>query len=721
LNEMSNQVQRLFKQENRLDSLLKERIDLIEKQKVLLQAKKGYSQGISAHFTKLDALEAKYQASAGTLLALNQKLVTARATIEKALQHELSSRQGFPLLDEKMWIDVGREVLLVPTMVFQMVKSLPVSFMKTLAALSALAWMLFVLAEMSFTLLFISGYKRLSKQVAYYAMVNPGTISLRPLVVKWLHRNYMSVLVSANILAVMLWLGFPSQSIIFVASIIGVWCLFKGMITLAKLLLVEALADTDGHGVMLYRGLKWTFLVGGVVTVLATMMHQLPLVYGLKEIFDRLFLLFLLGVSLLLLRSWDVVPNLLLSHFNVERPYFQKSIRLIGILVPLILFANALVGLFGFVNLVLTIAWYEGVFLLVLIAYLILRDLLIVAMEQVSRLLIQYMNNGWLWTEAFVKPIYKIVSIALFFMTWAVLFLLYGWDGQSPIVARLTGLLQYHLVNVLDTDITPLSIFELFIVVSVFYWTAKWTREFVYRVLSSRTKDMGIRNSLAVFSQYFVIVVGGIICLEVLGIDFRALAVVAGAFAFGLGIGLRDLISNFAAGFLILLERPLRVGDIIQINNYEGEVTHIGGRAVSLRTWDNMEVLVPNSEVFNKSFTNWTAQDNIVRSVIPIKIGRCDNPHEVRDIIYGVLTHHKEVLKEPVPEVYLKQIDDTVMEFEVRYHVNIRQVKSRINVISSVLLAVWDEFTKHGIKPPYPQHEIFLRRDELPSPQGVRS
>src|SRR5205085_11454574 len=133
-------------------------------------------------------------------------------------------------------------------------------------------------------------------------------------------------------------------------------------------------------------------------------------------------------------------------------------------------------------------------------------------------------------------------------------------------------------------------------------------------------------------------------------------------FAFGIGFGLRDLANNFVCGFLILLERPLRVGDIVSINGIEGDVTHIGGRAVTIRTWDLMELVVPNAEIFNKSFTNWTAKDNIIRSIMPIKIGRHDNPHEVKDLIQTILTDHKDVLTDPVPEVFLKEMTDTLID-----------------------------------------------------------
>jgi potassium efflux system protein len=350
-----------------------------------------------------------------------------------------------------------------------------------------------------------------------------------------------------------------------------------------------------------------------------------------------------------------------------------------------------------------------------LAGYLLVRGLFNDVMEYFSHLLIRHVTNGWLWTEAFLKPIDKILRILLFLGAWVVLFFLYGWDRQSTVVVNLNKLLHYHLFDLLKTQITPLSIIELVIIVSLLYWAARWTREFVYRFLLSRTKDLGVRNSIAILSQYAMIAIGILIGLRVLGIELGALAVVAGAFALGIGFGLRDLANNFACGFLLLLERPLRVGDTVSISGQEGDVMHIGGRAVTIRTWDHMELVVPNTEIFNKTFINWTAKDYIVRSVVQIKINRQDDPHDVQALIYKTLATHKEVLSDPAPEVYLKELADDLIEFEVRYYVNLRQVRSRISVRSDVLLTLWDVFKQHGIHPPYPHHEIRIQ-GQLPSP-----
>lgn len=710
LNEIGDHVEVLSKQINKLDHVLKSRIFTLQKHISYLTPKKDRDVQIHDYLRKLESLIVSYQSADKALLGLNKNISDFHTTLDHALQVELSARQGFPTFSMKTILDLGKEMLLVPTLTFQVMKSLSNNLIAAFKSTSWIGWGLFVFVEtiFIFVLFFLHTFisHLLERPSAWRDKINSKWLSLQ-----WLRRDFIDFMAILNVIGMMFYFGIPPQNFMFIIYLSFVWLIFKGIMRVARLCLVEATHDSVGQDMKLYHRLKWLVLPGGVITALTVFVHQLPLIYELKTLCDRLFLLLLMVVSIFLLRSWRIIPQFVLSHMESQHPYLQKSIRLIGILIPLLMFSNSVIGLFGFVNLIMTISKYEGLFLIVLIGYLILRGLLSDGMEQLSRLLIQYANNGWLWTEAILKPIDNVLRITLFLVAWIVLFLLYGWDKQPTIMGRITSLFHYQLINVLNTTITPLSVIELFIVISIFYWTAKWTREFVYRMLLSRTKDMGIRNSIAILSQYSMVVLGAIICLRVLGIDLRALVAVAGLFAFGIGLGLRDLANNFACGFLILLERPLRVGDIVSINSIEGEVSHIGSRAVTVRTWDNMELLVPNAEIFNKSFTNWTSKDNIVRTVINIKISRYDNPHEVKHIIQNVLAAHKDVLNQPMPEVFLKDMSETLMNFEIRYFVNIRQVVSRTSVISSVLMNIWDAFAAHGIKAPYPQHEIFLKSE----------
>ncbi|OGT45104.1 MAG: hypothetical protein A3E83_07455 [Gammaproteobacteria bacterium RIFCSPHIGHO2_12_FULL_41_20] len=721
LNEMGNQFQSISKQLSRVNSLLLSRINIIEKNKLLITTgeKQKNNQQSQAYIAKLTILENQYKASIGTVNDLNKYLIRVRVLLDKSLQHELSSRQGLPSFGTKMWLDLGREALIIPSLTLQLFKNISLNIIETCRTASIYKWLLFSLLEIGCVIVFYL-MSRLLSRLSLVTDQHFTHAHIKQIFFYCLLCNFAPIVALINSVVFLWYFKIPMQLVDMLIDLTMVWICFKIAATFSRIWLVETVHDRNGHDVKLYHRLKWLFLVGGGVTAISVFIHQLPFIYSIRELSDQLFLLFLLVVSLVLFKSRDVILHTILPHIDEARSYFRSITRLLGFALPTILLVNSLMGIFGYVNLVFTISWYESVFLLVLIGYLLVCGLLTDGMERLSMLFIQHLNNGWLWTEAFLKPCDKVLRIILFFSSWALLFFLYGWDMQSPITQKLSSLLHYRLISILNTEITLLNIAEVSCVISVFYWAARWAREFVYRFLLSRTQDLGIRNSIAILSQYTVIVIGVFISMDVLGINFRALAVVAGMLAFGVGLGLRDLANNFACGFLILIERPLRVGDIVSINEHEGEVMHIGSRAITVRSWDHMDVSIPNAEIFNKSFINWTAKDNIVRTVIPLKINRHDDPHAVQVIIHAVLANHEKLLKDPPAEVLLKEMNDALMEFEIRYFIDIRRVKSRIGVRSTVLLAIWDEFSKHGIKPPYAQHEVYVHGEPyiatLPSP-----
>ncbi len=128
---------------------------------------------------------------------------------------------------------------------------------------------------------------------------------------------------------------------------------------------------------------------------------------------------------------------------------------------------------------------------------------------------------------------------------------------------------------------------------------------------------------------------------------------------------------------------------------------------MSVRSWDHLEVVIPNSELFNKTFTNWTRQDSIVRTVIPIKIHRDDDPNRVQKLILDLLMTIDAILVEPAPQVFLRDLSESWMEFDVRYFINLEH-NLRVEVRSNVLLKIWDAFEKAGIRRPYPQQDLHI-------------
>ncbi|STX28921.1 potassium efflux system KefA [Legionella beliardensis] len=526
-----------------------------------------------------------------------------------------------------------------------------------------------------------------------------------------LSRN-MPYLAFISTLFLMLYLNkVPFSNYQLLINLILVWLTFRTMLLIARLILLERISDSSGKDVKLYYQVKWLLLAGGWTTALMVFSYQLPLPLILQDIFNRLFMLFLVAVSILVLKSKDVITHLLYPVLKNKKRYVRNAVMILMILTPLTLFITAVIGLIGYINLAWTMSRYQVQVLFIITSYIVVRGLMFDALELLSEWMISNSTNGWLWIEVILKPLDKILRVSLLILSLVIFCQLFGWLSDSAIVAKLQHIAEYPLVNISGIHITSVSIGEFLVVLAVFYWTAKWTREFCYRWLYRNTRDAGIRNSLSVFTQYAVILIGSIITLRVLGFDFSGMSMVIGGLAVGMGFGLRDFASNVVGGIMLLIERPVREGDLITLGNYEGRVSHIGIRSMRVSSWDNMEVLIPNAETFNKPFTNWTHQDSIIRTVVPIKVSRADDPSIIQQIILDVLAITPEIVSEPPAQVFLKKIDEALIEFEVRYFINV-QTHTRFEVRSKVLFAIMEQFKLAGIKSPIPPISVELKEKE---------
>ncbi len=521
-----------------------------------------------------------------------------------------------------------------------------------------------------------------------------------------LNRNLWQITSIFLLLNAFSFMGVSAGQSSLLVNLLMVWMTFRILITFAKRSLLERISDASGKDVKLYYRLKWLLVSGGWATALMLIGHQLPLSPVIQDIFNRLFMLFILAISIVSWRSRDLLPHIFHSLYKGKKRYYRNAFKLFIILLPVTLLTTAVVGLAGYINLAWSMSRYQAVIVLIIISYTVIRGLLVDILEVLSEWLISSTRNGWLWTEVFLKPVYKVLRFLLLILS---LFLMLqsigGWSSDSMFINFIDKLIRYPFIDISGVRITLLSSFEFTILLMVFTWAAKWTREFCYRWLFRNVKDAGIRNSLAAFSQYAVILLGTFLTLRVLGLDFSGMSFVLGGLAVGMGFGLRDFASNIIGGLMLLIERPVREGDLITLGSYEGRVAHIGIRSMRVSSWDNMEVLIPNAETFNKPFTNWTHQDYIVRTVIPLKVSRKDDPHFVQQLILDVLAIIPDILPDPPAQVFMKSMEEALIEFEVRYFINIEK-HSRFEIRSKVLFAISAQFKAAGIKAPVPPYQV---------------
>lgn len=524
-------------------------------------------------------------------------------------------------------------------------------------------------------------------------------------------KNWSALCLLGSLMFIFTVAGIPPLSYRLLLVIFIVWFVFRTIISITRLALLETLSNVEGHDVRLYHRLRLTFTVGGIVTVATVLSHYLHMHYLVLELIDRLFMIFLFSVSLVLLRGHSVLIVLIHNYLNPQKFYTKRALDLLTLLVPFSLLVNGAVGVLGYVSLAWDMGYYQAIIVLAVIFYVILRGILLDSLDKISQKMIKGLNNGWLLTEALLKPCYTILLYLLIIILTLMVFRLYGWDDNSFVVNSMREIWYLNLLSLSRVLITTKSLVFFIILVIFLTWLARWSREFCYRWLYHNVVDQGLRNSLSIFSQYTILTVGSIVTLTVLGIDISGISMILGGLAVGVGFGLRDFANNIVGGLVLLIERPVKEGDLISFGQLEGKVTHIGLRSMTIKSWDHYEVVLPNADLFIKPFTNWTHKDSIVRTVVAIKVNRYDSPLKVQRLVLDVLSIIPEVLKEPASEVFLKEINDVLVELEVRYYINV-EINSRLEVRSNVLFAIMAQFKATGIKSPIQSLQVEYANNE---------
>jgi potassium efflux system protein len=636
-------------------------------------------------------------------------------TTSQYIQNNLSKRQELPGLDLAQWQVLGSDLALIPTFTWH---SIQVFFEELLEQASGFnVWQFIGLLLLTLFWVAVGAYaQQKMNQVLqvwkYLTTQNTLFKSLSVLVIKFIHNHLWGIVFVCTIFSIfkMAALSFATFKPFLILT--AVWFTFSFMIHLARSWLLDNVRNQRGHDVDFYHKVKWLLVSSGIFTALTLLTDQLPVTFAVKDLFHRLFMLIVLIFSVMLLRVWRVIPESIAPYLQYKPAYLRRLVTLLSWLVPVLLISSTVLGLIGYVSLAWQISQYQGYFLIVIILYFLARGFTSDATEWIASQLVRTLKNGWLWCEAVLKPIEQIIQVIYFLLVVISLFYLYDLDENPFVVKQLQLIAQHPLFSISNSEITSLDILYVVTTLAIFYWLTRWMREFCFRWFYAKVEDIGLRNTLSVFSQYSIVIVGFFVVLDRLGIDLQSLALLASALAVGIGFGLRNLANDFVCGFLLLIERPVRKGDIVSIGSFEGEVTHIGMRAMTINTWDHMEVIVPNSETFSKTFTNWTHQDSIVRTVVCIKISREDDIALVQRLILETLEQLNSVLKDPPPEALLKELDSCLLEFQVNYYINMAKYRSRIDVRSAFLFALWERFSEHGIKPPYPTQDLIIK--EIP-------
>lgn len=249
------------------------------------------------------------------------------------------------------------------------------------------------------------------------------------------------------------------------------------------------------------------------------------------------------------------------------------------------------------------------------------------------------------------------------------------------------------------------------------YGVSLWLKRLVARRLLARTNlDLGAREAIGSLLRYFLLFLGTIVIIQSAGVDLTALNVLAGAIGVGVGFGLQNIANNFISGIIILFERPIKVGDRVEVAGIDGRVVAIGARATTVITNDNIAIIVPNSFFISEPVVNWTRNDPRVRFKIPVGVAYGSDLRLVEKILLEVAQAHPDVLTDPPPAVRLMRFGESAVELELRVW-STGLVHQRGKLISDLNFAIFEKFQQHGIEIPFPQRDVHIRtmaREEVP-------
>ncbi len=369
----------------------------------------------------------------------------------------------------------------------------------------------------------------------------------------------------------------------------------------------------------------------------------------------------------------------------------------------LLVFLTQVAGFVGLSNHLLEVAIKSVFFLLIVwIADLILRGLSEAAVDNklVNRSQIMRKHSSQIINRM------KIISDILAFFL-AVSGILFVWGISDSLSDGASKLLSIG-IKLQDEKLT-LGI----IATAIFYWyLAAFSSWLVQRILDEevyprKKVESGVGISINRLISYAFVLIGASVALSTIGIGLQSLAVLMGALGIGIGFGLQNIVNNFASGLILLFERSIKVGDVVQVNEKWGKIKNLGLRATVVQTFDKSELIVPNSDLVSSTVTNWTLSDRQIRVIIPIGVAYGSDVQLVTSILQRVALENEFVMKVPEPIVLFMNFGNSSLDFELRVFVsdldNMGVVRNQINREIDRL------FRENGVEIPFPQNDVHIR------------
>ncbi|MFN4277132.1 MAG: DUF3772 domain-containing protein [Ferrovibrio sp.] len=297
-----------------------------------------------------------------------------------------------------------------------------------------------------------------------------------------------------------------------------------------------------------------------------------------------------------------------------------------------------------------------------------------------------------------------LVDVVLFFLLLIALALAWGMSGATLVAYTLE---LFYGVTIGPVTISLGNILGAIVVLVVGVGITRLLSGGLNTRLEQQSGiDPGVRNSMVTGLTYAGYLLAGVAAIGAVGLDLSNLAIIAGALSVGIGFGLQNIVNNFVSGLILLIERPVKVGDWVVVGDREGYVRRINVRSTEIETFPRASVIIPNSDLISSPVMNWTHRNRLGRVDINIGLAYGTDVEKARDVLLECLSKHPDILSIPAPMVVFRDFGDSALMFALRGF--IADVERRMMIESDLRFAIYKACNANGIEIPYAQSDVHL-------------
>lgn len=234
------------------------------------------------------------------------------------------------------------------------------------------------------------------------------------------------------------------------------------------------------------------------------------------------------------------------------------------------------------------------------------------------------------------------------------------------------------------------------------------SKEIDNRILSRLDIDASLKHTFKTMIFYSMLIILTLFVLRLLNVPITIFTVLGGALAIGVGFGSQNIVNNFISGLILMIERPVRVGDIIETEGLKGTVENIGARSTIIKSMDNTHYVIPNSSFLEKNVLNWTLSDDVVRTKVSVGVAYGSPTRRVEELLKLAVTGHERILKYPEPLVLFSDFGDNSLNFDIFFWTRVINVMQLKLLESHVRFQIDDLFRQNQIVIAFPQRDIHI-------------